>query len=213
MAQGCLTEAAAELEGVLEYDPMNLNVRCWLAVQHYLGCHYDCALEQLRLVLEVDPNYSLGHLVLGQTRCMEHSFEEAIPVFRKAVKLYGGAPMVLGWLGLALAQGGNISEARGLLDHLHVVAAQAYVPRTCFAWIHLGLGEIDDAFVWMDHAIEARDHMMTPIKTYPFMDPIRSDPRFAALLRKMKLEDGRNEPSREGPEAPSIFEPKPAILA
>jgi tetratricopeptide (TPR) repeat protein len=213
MAQGCLNEATAELEGVLEYDPMNLNVRCWLAVLHYLRRHYDGAVEQLRLVLEVDPNYSLGHLVLGQTRCMEHKFDEAIPVFRRTVELYGGAPMVLGWLGLSLAQGGNISEARVLLDRLHAVAAQAYVPPTCFAWIHFGLGEIDDAFVWMDRAIEARDHMMTPIKTYPFMDPIRSDPRFAALLRKMNLQDGRNEPSREGPESPSVFEPKPAILA
>jgi TolB-like protein len=101
MARGCLTEAAAELEGVLEYDPMNLNVQCWFAVLHYLGRHYDRALEQLRLVLDVDPDYSLGHLVLGQTHCMEHEFEEAIAVFRKAVELYGGSPMVLGWLGLA----------------------------------------------------------------------------------------------------------------
>jgi TolB-like protein/Tfp pilus assembly protein PilF len=202
MARGHLAEAAAELEGVLEYDPMNLNVRCWLAVLHYLGCNYDCALEQLRLVLEVDPKYSLGHLVLGQTRCMEHRFEEAIPVFRRAVELYGGAPMVLGWLGLALAQSGNASEARSLLRDLHAIASGGYVPRTSFAWVHFGLGEMDEAFVWMDRAIEARDHMMTPIKTYPFMDPIRSDPRFAALLRKMNLEDGRNESSREGTESP-----------
>jgi hypothetical protein len=86
---------------------------------------------------------------------------------------------------------------------LHAVAAQAYVPRTSFAWIHFGLGEIDEAFVWMDRAIEARDHMMTPIKTYPFMDPIRSDPRFAALLRKMKLEDAGNEPTREASRIPN----------
>jgi TolB-like protein/tetratricopeptide (TPR) repeat protein len=203
MAQGRLAEAAGELEGVLEYDPMNLNVRCWFAVLHYLGRHYDGALEQLDQVFDVDPDYSLGHLVLGQTRCMERKFEEATAVFRKAVELYGGAPMVLGWLGLALAQGGNISEAQRLLDRLHAVAANTYVPRTSFAWIHFGLGEIDDAFVWMDRAIEARDHMMTPIKTYPFMDPVRSDPRFAALLRKMKLEGVGTEPSREGSEIPN----------
>jgi TolB-like protein/Flp pilus assembly protein TadD len=188
MAQGRLTEAAAELEGILEYDPMDLNVRCWLGVLHYLGYHYDCAVDQLRLVLEVDPNYALGHLVLGQTRLMEHKFEEAVPVFRKTVELYGSAPMVLGWLGLALAQSGNVSEARSLLRDLHAIASGGYVPRTSFAWIHFGLGEVDDAFVWMDRAIEARDHMMTPIKTYPFLDPLRSDPRFSALLRKMNLE-------------------------
>jgi hypothetical protein len=67
------------------------------------------------------------------------------------------------------------------------MAAQAYVPPTNFAWIHLGLGEIDEAFAWMDKAIDARDGMMTPIKSYWFLDPIRDDPRFTALLRKMNL--------------------------
>ena len=188
MAQGRLREAAAELEGVLEYDPMDLNVRCWLAVMRCLERHYDQAAEQLRLVLEVDPHYALGRLTLAQTRLMERKFEEAIPLFRQAVELYGGAPGVLGWLGLGLAQSGATDEARALLHRLQAIDTGAYVPRASLAWIHLGLGEVDDAFVWMDRAIEARDHMMTPIKTYPFLDPLRDDPRFSALLRKMNLE-------------------------
>ncbi len=111
MPLGRFTEAVAELETALEYDPMDLNVRCWLGAIHWLGRHYDRAVEQLRLVLEVDPNYALGYLVLGQTRCMEHKFEEAIPALRKALELYGGAPVVLVWLVLALAQSGNAAAA------------------------------------------------------------------------------------------------------
>jgi len=61
------------------------------------------------------------------------------------------------------------------------------VPPTSLAWIHLGLGEIDQFFQWMDRAIDARDHMITPIKSYPFMDRIRDDPRYIDLLRKMNL--------------------------
>ncbi len=68
------------------------------------------------------------------------------------------------------------------------MATQAYVPPTSVAWIHLGLGEIDDAFEWLDRAIDARDQLMMPIKSYWFFDPIRSDPRFHALLRKMHLD-------------------------
>ena len=74
-----------------------------------------------------------------------------------------------------------------MLEQLRLTAQKAYVPPTSLAWIHLGLGEIDDAFTWMDRAIDVRDHMMTPIKTYPFLDPFRSDPRSVRLLAKMNL--------------------------
>jgi TolB-like protein len=213
MPLGRLAEGVAELEAALENDPLDLNARTWLAALHWMGRQYYRAVEQVRLVLETDPNYPLGHGVLGQIRCMEHKFEEAIAAFRKAIELYGGAPMVSAWLGLSLAQGGHVAEARELVQNLHAMSARAYVPPTSFAWIHLGFGEIDEAFVWMDRAIEERDHMMTPIKSYPFLDPIRSDPRFAALLRKMKLESGPTEPSREGSESPSRLESKPPLLA
>jgi tetratricopeptide (TPR) repeat protein len=157
-------------------------------------------------VLELDPHHHIGYLVAGQIRCMEHAFDEAVAALRRASEFSGRSPMVLGWLGLALAQRGNVAEARGLLQSLRAMSARAYVPPTSFAWIHFGLGEIDEAFVWMDRAIEERDHMMTPIKSYPFLDPIRNDPRFAALLRKMKLDSGPNEPSRECVESRSILE-------
>jgi hypothetical protein len=67
-------------------------------------------------------------------------------------------------------------------------AVKSYVPPTCFAWVHLGLGEIDSAFEWLDRAVEGRDQFIMPIKSYSFFDPIRSDRRFAALLRKMRLD-------------------------
>jgi hypothetical protein len=94
---------------------------------------------------------------------------------------------VLGWLGLSLGLGGHTLEARAVLDRLRALAKQRYVPPTCFAWTHLGLRDIDEAFLWMERAVDAPDRMIEPIKTYPFLDPIRGDPRFAVLLRKMNL--------------------------
>ena len=64
-----------------------------------------------------------------------------------------------------------------------------YLPPTSVAWIHLGLGEIDDAFEWLDRAIDARDQLMMPIKSYAFFDPIRSDPGFTCLLCTTRLAD------------------------
>ena len=75
-----------------------------------------------------------------------------------------------------------------MLERLYAALAETYVPASSLAWIHLGLGEIDRAFTWMDRAVDARDPMMIPLNTYPFLDPIRSDPRFPALLRELNLE-------------------------
>jgi tetratricopeptide (TPR) repeat protein len=117
---------------------------------------------------------------------MEHKFEEAVAALRRSFEVSPVAS-TLTWLGLALAQSGNVTESRALLRRLHAMAEHGYVPATCFAWTHFGLGEIDEAFAWMNRAIEQFDPMMGAIKSYPFLDPIRSDPRFVALLRKMNL--------------------------
>ncbi len=188
MPHGRHRESAAEIERALESDPLSLYMRSWLAEILYLAREYDRALEQARQVVELDATYYLSHFVMGQVRSEQRMFEEAIPVLQKAAELSGGHPLVLGWLGLALAQSGNTAEARALLQRLQSMSSQAYVLPTTFAWIHLGLGEIDDAFAWMDRAVEERDAIIIPIKSLPFLDPLRSDPRYLALLRKMNLE-------------------------
>ena len=95
---------------------------------------------------------------------------------------------MLGWLGLALGLGGYTAEARMVLERLRAIARERFVLPTSFAWIHLGLGEIDDAFAWMERAIDRNDGWIPALKSYPFLDPLRADPRFHALLRKMNLE-------------------------
>jgi len=105
------------------------------------------------------------------------------------VDLSHGYPMMLGWLGLTLGGSGRTDEARGVLARLESVARSTYVPPTSYAWVCIGLREVDAAFEWLDRAVEARDQLMMPIKSYAFFDPLRADPRFAALLRKMKLDE------------------------
>jgi tetratricopeptide (TPR) repeat protein len=145
-------------------------------------------MEQVRLAIEIDPAYFFSYLWAGMIRCEEAVFDEAIEFLDKAARLSGGAPLVLGWLGMTLAKSGDTAAARNVLAQLHAMATQAYVLPTSFAWIHLGLGEIDQAYTWMERAIDDRDPIIIPIKTYPFLDPLRGDSRFHALLRKMNLE-------------------------
>jgi TolB-like protein len=187
MPQARIEESVAEIEIALEADPLSLFMRAWLAETLYLGRQYDRAIEQCQLVMKLDPAYFLGYFALGQVLCEQALFGEAISALSNAAKLSGNAPLVLGWLGMTLAKSGGSAEARKVLAGLHAAAGQMYILPTSFAWIHLGLGEVDQAFTWMERAIEERDSIIIPIKSYPFLDPFRAEPRFAALLRKMKL--------------------------
>ena len=188
LPHGRVEEAIAEIEGALESDPLSMDMRHWLGISYWLGHQYDRAIEDARRVLEQDPDNIRFLFGIGLFYREKGMFAEAIKAHRRTVELSAGAPVMLGWLGLALAQSGNTAEAHALLKRLDAIARQAYVPPTSLALIYLGLGDMDNAFLWLDRAIDARDHMMTPIKTYPFLDPFRSDPRYLALLRKMKLE-------------------------
>ncbi len=188
MVLGRTEEAAAELERALESDPLSVEVRNWFVEILCLARQGERALEQARRLVEIEPESFMSYCILGHAYLAMQSYDESAAAERKAVDLSGGSPLMLGWLGLPLGLAGHTTEARAVLTQLHAVAEKRYVPPTCFAWTHLGLGELDEAFEWMDRAVDAPDRMMSPIKTYAFFDPLRADPRFAALLRKMNLE-------------------------
>ncbi len=92
---------------------------------------------------------------------------------------------LLGWLDLVLGVCGRKPEARAVLEQLQ--RSERYILPTNFAHVHFGLGEFDAAFEWFDRAVEERDQNMMSILSYTPFDPIRQDPRFTALLRKMQL--------------------------
>jgi TolB-like protein/tetratricopeptide (TPR) repeat protein len=189
MPQGHLEKAVEELERALEWDPASAFIRSHLAIVLVLWRRWDKALDQARMVLELEPKAYMAHLVTSVCYREQLKPEEAIAAQRLATELSGDSAAMLGWLGLILAIGGQSAEARTLLGRLHARAANGYVPPASVAWIHLGLGEIDDAFEWLDRAVDAHDQLIMPIKSYAILDPIRADPRFRTLLRKMHLDD------------------------
>ncbi len=191
MPHNRMEEAAAELEGLLELDPLSLVGRFWLAIALLLGRRYEAGIEEGRKLLALDPNYYPGYFAIAVGHRSQGKFTDAVAFHRRAVELSGGSAGMWGWMGLSLALAGETAEARDVLRRLHEMVAQGYVPPTSFAWVYLGLGEIDTAFEWLDRAVEVCDQLLMPIKSYPFLDPIRADPRFAALLRKMNLEGPR----------------------
>ena len=188
MPQGRLEEAIAEVESALQLDPLSLLGRTWLALLLSFSHHHEQTLEAARQVLEIDPNSYWAYVAMGSIYRNHGELEKAVAAFRRALEMPGSPIGISGGLGITLGLSGNKTEARALLKRLHDISARGYVPPTSFAWIHLGLGEIDSAFDWLNRAVDECDQYMMPIKSYRFFDPIRADPRFQALLRKMNLE-------------------------
>jgi TolB-like protein/tetratricopeptide (TPR) repeat protein len=184
---GRIEEAVADLERALDSDPLSLEVHFWLGVALFLGRRYERGLEQARKLVELVPEHQVAYLVLGQVYLGMQSYPESVTALRHAVEISRELPFMLGWLGLALGLGGHVPEARAVLERLQSIAAERFVLPTSFAWLHLGLGEIDEAFVWMQRAVDRNDEWIHPLRTYPFLDSLRSDPRFAALLRQLNL--------------------------
>jgi tetratricopeptide (TPR) repeat protein len=188
LVEGRLEEAIAEMQAALDSDPLSVLMRAWLATMFWLDRQYDRAVEHGRLMVEIEPANYVAHWSRGMYTRERGLFEESIASHRKAVELSGGSMLMLGWLGLALGQAGRIAGARDVLRQLEQAADRhVYVPPTCFAWTHLGLGDVENAFVWLDRAVDVSDRMMVPIQLYPFIDRLRGDARYVALLRKMRL--------------------------
>ena len=186
VAAGRMNAAVEEFRFALQLDPFSdiNNVR--LATGLFFAHRYDEALRQANRVLELNPNFFQGHteaarpyLELG--RCAESLAEiEKSPEQR--------ASILLGVRGYTYAKCGQLEKARAELDRLRKAEQQGqYMSHYGFAMIRVGLGETDRAFAELDSAYQERAWGLLVLAHEPAFDPMRSDPRFHVLMRKMNL--------------------------
>jgi len=183
---GRMEEAYGELERALEVDPLSPEVHFWLAWGLFLGRRFEPAVAAARRLVDLEPG-PFAQMTLGVASLGAGRLDESVAALRQAAELSGNFPLMLGWLGLALGLAGREAEARAVLDRLHDIARERFVLPTSFAWVHLGLGEADEAFACMQRAANHNDEWIHPLRTYPFLDPLRGDPRFQALAEQLSL--------------------------
>ena len=133
----------------------------------------------------MDPNFGLAHNHLGQAYLQKHMNDDAIAELRQAVKLSGGSATCLANLARAYVASGKRSEASQILNELKTrsSASQSYAPE--IAIVYGALGDTDRAMSWLEKGFEERFNPGVLIR--PGLDPLRSDPRFEDLVRRVGL--------------------------
>jgi tetratricopeptide (TPR) repeat protein len=180
-------EAMREAEAVLQTDPLSLLTRWWMAVLAHLARRPDRTVAEGRHMIALDPGHFLGHWALGIGLNDTSAVPDAVEALRRAHGLSGGIPFTLGFLAMVSGRAGLQTDVLRLRGQADQMADAGYVPPSTFMFCAIGLGDWDSAFEWMDRAVEGRDPIIMPIKSFPFLDPVRGDARYGALLKKMRL--------------------------
>jgi TolB-like protein/tetratricopeptide (TPR) repeat protein len=186
MCQGRGEEALAWARRAQELDPLALNSSEISGIL-FFSRRYDEAIRESRRDLTKNPNdpfvlWSLGFALIGAEQ-----FEEAIRTLEKAASLSDRSPAVLGVLTRAYAHGGRRAEALQTVAELRRRRQKGYVPAAAFLNAYLGLGDTEQAFVWLEGAAVERSNIMQFLKVHPFFDLLRGDPRFAEYVRRANL--------------------------
>jgi TolB-like protein/DNA-binding winged helix-turn-helix (wHTH) protein/Tfp pilus assembly protein PilF len=189
MYVGRFEEGIAEAKRARDLDPLSLPVNNALAGRLLVAGRVDEALAQLRQTLEMDPHFAPAHQTLGWAYLNMGKHHEAIQEFQQALQLSGADDKdIMLDLGFAYATVGNREEARRILVKLKKLHEQRLVPSGSIAILYGALGELDEAFAWLEKAYEERDPELTYLKVPGRrFAPLRHDARFQQMVHRMGL--------------------------
>ncbi len=181
-------EACAEIRRAEELDPLNPVIAMDVGFTcSYAAGDYGKAIEQYRRVLELHPTFGLTYFYIGLAHVGRNDFDEAFPVLEAVKRLGPEEPDAIALLGYASALAGRRGEAEKALEELKALAKRKYVSAIPFAWVYMGLGDKDRTFEWLEKAYEEQAGRLVYLKVLRAFDPLRSDPRFEDLLRRLKF--------------------------
>jgi TolB-like protein/DNA-binding winged helix-turn-helix (wHTH) protein/Tfp pilus assembly protein PilF len=184
--QGRIEEALDWARRARELDPLGITgVNIGWILFH--ARRYDEAIRELRSVLAVHPDNAPARWFLGFALIGKGQPELAIPELEKTASLMHRSPGSIELLATANARAGRRREALRLINELKQRRRTTYVPAGAFINPHLGLGDYDEAFVWFERAYQEHSNILQFLKVHPFFDPVRQDPRFKDLLRRVGL--------------------------
>jgi TolB-like protein len=187
LATGRCGEALEQARRAQALDPLSFVINDKLGRIYYSCGQYQQAIATLQKVVDLDPNYARARARLGVAYVASHGFTDAIRELKAAQQLSATDPNIEGLLGYAEARANDTAGAREILAGLIERSHREYVPAFSMALICVGLGDVHNAMDWLERAYRDRATQMVYVKTDPMLDPLRSNPRFGDLLRRMQL--------------------------
>ena len=187
VGQGRFDESLAEMKRASELAPLAAGFTSDVAYPLIFQGNYQGAKRQARKALELDPGFYEAQFNLGWTDIEAGKFNEAILELEKA-RTMNSPPFVAGYLGYAYAASGDRGKARAIIAELNQMSSRRFVSPFCIAIIYPGLGDKERALGGLEKAYEARSWWLAYLKVDKIYDPLRSEPRFIALLKKVGLD-------------------------
>ena len=179
--------AVIELDEAERLDPLDLQLKTQIGYVHYFHNDLDRAIAQFEKVLALEPSFAFAHYALGDVCTHKGEYDRAFREFNLAIELGGRSVNHVAVLGYAYGRAGNRDLAQARLQELIARTADSYVSAMWIALIHLGLGDLESLFQWLDRAYDERDGSLVLIAAAREFDSVREDPRFKSLLGRMGL--------------------------
>jgi serine/threonine protein kinase len=181
-------EAIKEIKTARNLDPLAPRIAANVGLILYLARRYDQALEELKRAVEVDPSHGAIYNYLGWVYEAMGKYEEAIQSYLRGIELEGGSKDRSTGLACCYALMGKREEARKILNNIIEYSRQNFVSPESIAETYAALGERDQVFTWLEKAFRERGSGLNYyLKGNHRFGPVRSDPRFAELVKRIGL--------------------------
>ncbi|MFC1620423.1 tetratricopeptide repeat protein [Candidatus Neomarinimicrobiota bacterium] len=184
---GRFDEGIEVAQRAAELDPLMGPSHLMLGWSYFMARRYDEAAEAYKKTIELNPAFAYGYAELSWVNFQKRQLLRALLNARKALKL-GNSQIVLGTLGGGYGRVGFKGKARKLLARMTDTYQTTWIDPLFAAVIHMGLGDHDEAFSWLERGVEERSPNMVHLKHNVLADPIRDDPQFKSILKSIGLD-------------------------
>jgi DNA-binding winged helix-turn-helix (wHTH) protein/tetratricopeptide (TPR) repeat protein len=183
---GRFDEALSESDRARQLDPLSLIIAADYGAILYFSRQYDRSIEQFRTVLRKDPDF--GRATIITYACVEkRRFAEALAEAEVVRRFYGDGPWYWSNLAYIYGRAGQLERARRALEKLEKLSIHDPLDPVTMLWAHLGMGDKEEALADLDRAYSGHFPILITLRVEPAFDPLRSDPRFQDLLRRVGL--------------------------